>query len=85
MKVRLASYKPMSRAPVPSGGTSPLGDEVLVVFRAADAYISPNWYRCEGIHLHAAWWMGEAQAGSDEATSTDGTAAMASSVSAGQK
>ncbi len=21
------------------------GDEVLVVFRAADAYISPNWYR----------------------------------------
>jgi hypothetical protein len=20
------------------------GDEVLVVFRAADAYISPNWY-----------------------------------------
>ena len=41
--------------------------------------------RCEGIHLHAAWWMGEAQAGSDEATATDGTAAMASTVSAGQK
>ena len=24
--------------------TVPNGDEVLVVFRAADAYISPNWY-----------------------------------------